>query len=86
LEAGVSVSEHIRFYVSEGSLMLVFDAVVEGLQDILLELGRTRERSHDGVTVSVNEAGVVDSVSRMNSVISLESLLSGMVMPAMGAT
>ena len=39
----------------------MLDAVVEGLQDILFEMDRTRERLHDRVAVRVCEAGVVDS-------------------------
>src|SRR5258708_6723133 len=61
LEAGILVREYIRFHVSEGSFRLVFDAVVEGLQDILFELGRTRVRLNDRVPVGGREAGVVDS-------------------------
>ncbi len=39
----------------------MFDAVVEGLQDILFEMGCTRVRLNDCVPVGVCEAGVVDS-------------------------
>src|SRR6267154_1372298 len=60
-EAGVLVCEYVRFYVSEGGLRLVFDAVVEGLQDVLFEMGRAREGLHDCVAVGVCEGGVVDS-------------------------
>src|SRR5579859_1538458 len=60
-EVGVFVCEYVRFHVSKGGLRLVFDAVVEGLQDILLEISPARERLHDCVAVGVRKAGVVDS-------------------------
>ena len=61
MEAGIFVCEYVCFHISEGSLRFVFDAVEEGLQDILFEINCTRERLHDRVAVRVWEAGVVDS-------------------------
>jgi hypothetical protein len=61
MEVGVLFCEHVCFHVSEGSFRLVFDAVVEGLEDILFEVGCTWERVHHRVAVGVNKAGVVDS-------------------------
>src|ERR1700686_5241460 len=61
VEVGILVCEYVCFHVSEGSFRLVCDAVVEGLQDILFEIGCTRVRLNDCIPVGVCEAGVVDS-------------------------
>lgn len=45
VEAGIFVCQHVRFHVSKGGLRLVFYALVEGLQDILFEMGRLRRGS-----------------------------------------
>src|SRR6266702_582045 len=61
LKAELFVCEYVRFHVSEGSLRLVFDTVIEGLQNILFEMGCARVRLHDRVAVRLCEAAVVDS-------------------------
>src|SRR3984893_12817601 len=61
VEVEILVREYVCFHVSEGSFRLVFDAVVEGLQDILFEMGCARVRLNDCVPVGVCEAGVFDS-------------------------
>src|SRR5229473_4259099 len=61
VEGGILVCEYVCFHVSEGSFRLVFDAVVEGLQDILFEMGCTWVRLNDCFPVGGCEAGVVDS-------------------------
>src|ERR1700738_366842 len=61
VEVGILVSEYVCFHVSEGSFRLVFDAVVEGLQDILFEILCSRVRLNDFLPVGVREAGVIDS-------------------------
>src|ERR1700674_892391 len=61
VEIGILVCEDVCFHVSKGSFRLVFDAVVESLQDILFESGCTRVRPNDCVPIGVCEAGVVDS-------------------------
>src|ERR1700733_8296672 len=60
-EAGILVCEYIRFHVSESSLRIMLDAVVEGLQNVLFEMGCARVRLSDRDAVGVSEAAVVDS-------------------------
>jgi len=57
----IFVCEYIRFHVSESSLRIMLDAVVEGLQNVLFEMGCARVRLYDRDAVGVSEAAVVDS-------------------------
>jgi hypothetical protein len=61
VEAAILICEYIRFYVSGNSLRFMLDAVVEGQQNVLFEMGCVRERLYDRDTVRVCGAAVVDS-------------------------
>src|SRR5712692_666270 len=45
-EERILVREHVGLDVAEGRLRLVLDAVVEGLDDVLLEMRAARMRGH----------------------------------------
>ena len=61
MKVWIFVCECVCFHISKGTLRLVFDAVVEGLQNILFKTGSARKRPHDRISVGVREVGVIDS-------------------------
>src|SRR5258708_8664768 len=58
LESRVLVREHVRLDVAEGGVGLVPDAVVEGLDDIFLEVLGTRMRAQDGLALCTAVVGI----------------------------
>src|ERR1700720_3183398 len=57
-EMRILVGEHVGLYVAEGSVRLVFDAVVEGLDDVFLEAVAARMRPHHRLALRVGEFAI----------------------------
>ena len=58
-EARILVREHIGVDVAEGCLRLVLVAVVEGLDDVFLEMRSTRMCMHHRLALRVGVFGIV---------------------------
>src|ERR1700678_4509144 len=60
-EGRILVRKNIGFDVPEGCLRLVFDAVIEGLDDVFLEMRRTRMCVHHRLTLGVAVLGISEA-------------------------
>src|SRR6202022_3050008 len=61
LEVRILVRQHVGLDVAEGCLRLVLDAVVEGLDDVFLEMRRPRMGVHDRIAFRVAILGIAQS-------------------------
>src|SRR5882757_8743169 len=57
-EVRILVREHVGLDVAEGRLRLVLDAVVEGLEDVLLKMPSTRMRMNHSLALRVAVFGI----------------------------
>src|ERR1700756_3532415 len=60
-EAGILVGENIGLHIAEGSFRLVFDPVVEGLDDVFFETRRARIGGNHCLALRVPELVKADA-------------------------
>src|SRR5712671_710277 len=60
-EGGILVGENVGLDVAEGRIRLVVDAVVEGLDDLFLEVAGARVCADDGCALGLREVGKSDA-------------------------
>src|SRR5882672_10111658 len=59
-EGGILIRENIGFHIAERRLRLVLDAVIEGLDDVFLEMRSTRMCMHHRLALRVAVLGILN--------------------------